>query len=302
MKNKFMFFSSLSERRKKEYIFIVCILLPTLSLFFLLRIYPMIQSFILSFRKYDILSPTRPFVGFTNYKRLFSSDRSFCISLKNTLLFAGITVPANLLIGLFLALLLRSRKKKSPFFEALFFVPYMVPVVPIAIVWQWMYNPNGILNAVLTFVGLRPMEWMTGPMALFSIMFLFIWQMNGYLMIVFLVGLRGIPNIYHEAASIDGANQWQAFWRVTLPLLKPIILYGTVIATVWAFTIFSQVYVMTQGSDVAPGGSVKVLALDIYQKGFNYFKMGLASAEAVILFIVIMFITIAQLKLGKQSY
>ncbi len=260
----------------------------------------MVQTIIISLFKYDPIKAHKPFKGLGNYIKLFSEDEQFQSSIINTILFALITVPANMLIGLALALLLQSHKKKSSFFESLFFIPYIAPIVPMAIVWQWMYSPDGVINHLVMALGAGKVAWMSLDMALFSIMIMFIWQMNGYLMLIFLVGLRGIPTMYYESASIDGANWWVKFRKITMPLLKPITSYGLIIATLWAFMVFSQVFVMTQGSDVAPGAAVNVLVLDIYQKGFTYRKMGLASAEAVLLLLIILTITLLQLRLGRE--
>jgi multiple sugar transport system permease protein len=291
----------MSAVRKKQMLFVASVLVPVVTIFFVVRIYPMLQTLIISLFKYDPIRPVKPFRGLGNYVQLFSRDEQFQQSIRNTLLFAGITVPANMLIGLGLALVLQRRFRGSSFFESLFFIPYIAPIVPMAIVWQWMYAADGVFNQLILALGGAKMAWMSLQTALYSIMILFIWQMNGYLMLIFLVGLRGIPDMYYEAASIDGASWWAQFTRVTLPLLRPITLYGLIVSTLWAFMVFSQVFVMTQGSDVAPGAAVKVLVLDIYQKGFTYRKMGLASAEAVMLLLIILAITLAQLRLGKTK-
>ena len=287
---------------RKQYLFIASILVPVIAVFLIMRVFPMIQTIIMSFLNYELVKKAKPFVGLKHYIKLFTSDRQFAKAIKSTLLFTLVTVPANLLMGLGLALLLQSRTKRSAFFESLFFIPYIAPLVPMAIVWQWLYTPQGVLNDLLKIIGLSPVGWMNAEMAIFSIMIMFVWQMNGYIMIIFLVGLRGIPHIYYDAARIDGANWWQQFTRVTMPLLTPITLYGVVMASLWAFLVFSQVYVMTQGSDVAPGGDIRVLVIDIYEKGFRYHKMGFASAEAVVLLFIILVITLIQLRLIRKRF
>ncbi|HUV08103.1 MAG TPA: sugar ABC transporter permease, partial [Spirochaetia bacterium] len=287
---------------RKQYLFIASILVPIVSIFLIMRVFPMLQTIFMSFLNYELVKKVRPFVGLKHYIKLFTQDRQFEKAITSTLLFTLITVPANLIMGLGLALLLQSRTRRSAFLESLFFIPYIAPLVPMAIVWQWLYTPQGVLNDFLKMMGLSPVGWMNADMAIFSIMIMFVWQMNGYIMIIFLVGLRGIPDIYYDAAKIDGANWWHQFSKVTMPLLTPITLYGVVMASLWAFLVFSQVYVMTQGSDVAPGGDIRVLVIDIYEKGFRYYKMGYASAEAVILLFIILAITLIQLKLIRRQF
>jgi multiple sugar transport system permease protein len=291
----------MSRLRRKQALFIASVLVPVLTLFFIVRVYPMLQTVVISLFRYDPIKPVKPFIALENYLTLFREDIQFGESIRNTFLFTLITVPANLLIGLGLALLLQNRDPLSPAFESLFFIPYIAPIVPMAIVWQWMYAPNGVLNQIITALGGAKVTWLGLENTLYSVMLMFVWQMNGYLMLIFLVGLRGIPSMYYEAASIDGANWWHRFVRITLPLLRPITLYGAVIATLWAFMVFSQVFVLTQGSDWAPGAAINVLVLDIYNKAFSYRRMGLASAEAVLLLIMIMIITMFQLRLGKSK-
>jgi multiple sugar transport system permease protein len=290
----------MTQMRRTQAFFIASVLVPVLTLFFIVRIYPMLQTVIISFFKYDPIRPVKPFVGLGNYIRLFMEDEQFKLSIRNSLLFVIITVPGNILIGLLLALVLQHRVKGSSFFESLFFVPYMAPIVPMAIIWQWMYAADGVFNQILMALGGSRVAWMSLDLALPSIMLMFVWQLNGYMMLILLVGLRGIPVMYYEAAAIDGASWGAQFTRITLPLLRPITLYCLIIGTLQAFMVFSQVFVMTQGSDVAPGAAVHVLVLDIYQKGFTYRKMGLASAEAVILLVIILTVTVLQLRFGRS--
>lgn len=291
---------SVGKSQRKRYLFIASLLLPVFAIFIVVRIWPITETFRLSFHHYDMLRHTETYIGLRNYSRLFASN-DFILSLKNTVLFAAVTVPVNIFFALGLAMLLQSRKRKIPILEAIYFLPYMVPLVPASIVWKWIYSPNGLLNRFLETIGLSHVAWLTGSMALFSIMILFVWRMNGYLMIIFLVGLRSIPSIYHDAAAVDGSNWWQQTRFVTLPILRPILLYASIMATVWAFMIFSPVYVMSQGSDFATGGSVKVLSLDIYMRAFSYMRMDMACTEAVILFMIILFFTAINLRVSRQK-
>ena len=174
-------------------------------------------------------------------------------------------------------------------------------MVPMAIAWKWIYDYNyGILNYGSSFVGIPAVPWLTDPdIALWALVIMGVWKIIGYNLILFLVGIRNIPGDYLEAASLDGASPWQRFWHVTLPLLKPILLYVLVTSTINAFNVFTQVYVMTLGSQAAPGQAVRVLVFDIYQNGFQYFRMGYASAEAVMLTMIVLGFTLIQFRLVR---
>jgi len=290
----------LGQWQQKRNVFVASIIIPLLILFILIRIWPIINSVILSLFKYNMLTGSKTFVGLNNFKKLFM-DREFIKSFKNTMLFVVITVPVNMILGLGVASLLESKKMKLPVLEIIYFLPYMIPIVPASIIWKWIYSPRGLLNALFNLVGFSSVGWLSADWALYSIMVLFVWRMNGYLIIIFLVGLRSVPSEYGEAAMIDGANMWQKFRYVTLPILKPVILYASVMVYVWAFMIFSEVFIMSQGSDVAPGGSVTVLSLDLYKRAFTYLKFDMACTEAVVMLSIILIFTFFNLKMYKKD-
>jgi multiple sugar transport system permease protein len=180
----------------------------------------------------------------------------------------------------------------------MYFLPVITPMVPMAIAWKWIFDARyGILNYALSWVGVQPIGWLTSPdVAMWAIIIMSVWKVLGYNMVLLLVGLKSIPVVYYEAASIDGAAGWAVFRRITLPLLKPILLFVIVISTINAYNVFTQVYVMTQGSQAAPGAPLRVLVFDIYQNGFQFFKMGYASAEAVVLTLIVLALTLVQLR------
>ena len=206
-------------------------------------------------------------------------------------------------LALPLALLLAGKGRLAAFYQTVYFLPVITPMVPMAIAWKWIYDYNyGILNYLLSLVGIAPIAWLTDPaIALWALIIMGIWKVLGYNLILFLVGLRNIPAVYLEAASLDGASPWQRFRHVTLPLLKPILLYVLVTATINAFNVFTQVYVMTLGSQAAPGQAVRVLVFDIYQNAFQYFHMGYASAEAVTLTLIVLGFTLVQFSLVREQ-
>jgi len=212
-------------------------------------------------------------------------------------------VVLSTLIALPLAVFLARKSRLSAFYQTVYFLPVITPMVPMAIAWKWIYDYNyGLLNYALSFVGLGPVAWLTDPdIALWALIIMSVWKVLGYNLILFLVGIRNIPASYIEAASLDGADAWQKFRHITFPLLKPILLYVLVTATINAFNVFTQVYVMTLGSQAAPGQAVRVLVFDIYQNAFQYFRMGYASAEAVALTFIVLGFTLIQFRFARSQ-
>ena len=208
------------------------------------------------------------------------------------------TVLLSTAIALPFAVLLARRGRASAVYQTIYFLPVITPMVPMAIAWKWIYDYNyGILNYMLSLVGIPPVAWLTDAhIALWALIIMGVWKVLGYSLVIFLVGIRNIPATYLEAASLDGATEVQKFWRVTLPLLRPILLYVLVTATINSYNVFTQVYVMTLGSQAAPGQAVRVLVYDIYQNAFQYFRMGYASAEAVTLTFIVLGLTLIQFR------
>jgi len=277
-------------------------LAPVLALFAYVRVYPIAWSVVLSFYRWNLIRPQKPFIGFTNYLNLLADD-NFLLALKNTAIYSLATVGLSTVLALPLAVFLARKSRLSAFYQTVYFLPVITPMVPMAIAWKWIYDYNyGILNYALSLFGIGAVPWLTDPrIALWALIIMGVWKVLGYNLILFLVGIRNIPESYMEAASLDGASAWQRFWRVTLPLLKPILLYVLVTATINSFNVFTQVYVMTLGSQAAPGQAVRVLVFDIYQNGFQYLKMGYASAEAVILTLIVLGFTLIQFRFARAQ-
>jgi multiple sugar transport system permease protein len=278
-------------------LFCYTVLAPVLALFAYVRVYPIAWGAVLSFYRWNLIYPRKPFIGFGNYIALFS-DENFLLALKNTAVYSIATVGLSTLLALPLAVFVARKGRLSVFYQAVYFLPVITPMVPMAIAWKWIYDYNyGVLNYALSFVGIPAVPWLTDPhIALWALVVMGVWKMLGYNMILFLVGIRNIPESIMEAASLDGVSAWQRFRHVTLPLLKPILLYVVVTATINAFNVFTQVYVMTLGSQAAPGQAVRVLVFDIYQNGFQYLHMGYASAEAMILTLFVLGFTVIQFR------
>jgi len=297
-----------SERRRlrvnrltlAKYRFCYLGLLPVFVIYWVLRLEPIGRTFWLSFHEWHLIRPLKPWVGLDNYKELLQ-DQNFLLALRNTTLFAVFVVGFSVVLGLALAVLLAGRLRFTAAYQAIYFLPVITPMVPMAIAWKWIFDARvGILNYGLSWLGIAPIGWLTSPdVALWSIIIMSVWKVLGYNMVLLLVGLKNIPAAYYEAAAIDGAAGWRMFRRITLPLLKPILLFVIVISTINAYNVFTQVYVMTQGSQAAPGAPLRVLVYDIYQNGFQFFKMGYASAEAVVLTLIVLVLTLLQLRVMR---
>jgi multiple sugar transport system permease protein len=289
-------------RRWRIPLFCYVALLPVLALFFYVRIVPIGFGFLLSFYRWNLVSPRKPFVGWANYQGLLG-DENFQLALKNTTIYSFSTVLLSTAIALPLAVFLARKSRLSAFYQTVYFLPVITPLVPMSIAWKWIYDYNyGILNYGLSLLGLPSVPWLTDPdIALWALVIMGIWKVLGYNLVLFMVGLRNIPAEYLEAAALDGATAWQRFWRVTLPLLKPILLYVLVTATINAYNVFTQVYVMTLGSQSAPGQAVRMLVFDIYANGFQFFRMGYASAEAVTLTLIVLGLTFIQFVMVRDK-
>ncbi len=288
--------------QRRLYIFCYAALAPVLVLFAYIRLIPIARTMILSFYNWNLASAQKPFIGLANYARL-AADENFLLALQNTTLYSVSTVVFSTLLALPLAVFLAGRSRLAPIYQTIYFLPVITPMVPMAVAWKWIYDANyGILNYGLSFFRVPAVGWLVNPqIALWALIIMSVWKVLGYNLILFLVGIRNIPAMYFESSSLDGASGWQQFRFVTLPLLKPIILYVLVTATINAYNVFTQVYVMTLGSQAAPGRAVRVLIYDIYENGFRYFRMGYASSEAVILTLIVLGLTLIQFTLIREE-
>ena len=289
-----------SELGKRTFAYLA--LLPVLVLYLVLRIIPIAQNFVYSFYSSTIVNPRANFVGFDNYIELFN-DRLFLISLRNTTFFAFFVTVLSVIFALVLAVLLADRVRFGGLYEAAFFLPVITPMVPVAVVWKWIYDPTyGLLNYVLSWFGIEPIGWLVYPeTAMWAIIIMSVWKVIGYNMIIFLVGIRDIPGTYYEAAKIDGSGAWKLFRHITLPLLRPILLFVMVISTINAYNVFTQVFIMTAGPQGAPGNAVRTLVFDIYENAFRYFKTGYAASEAMMLFLIVLILTLIQFGLVRSE-
>ena len=293
----------INSATRKKYLFVYLSLLPILFIYSVLRVVPILENFLYSLYYSGIGKPMKEFAGLRNYLDLFQ-DELFHISLRNTTFFAIFVTLFSVLIAISVALKLSDILRFGGLLETLYFLPVITPMVPVAVVWKWIYDPTyGLLNYILSWFGIDPVAWLVYPdTAMIAIIIMSVWKLIGYNMIIFLVGIRDIPLSYIEAAEIDGASKFQVFKYITMPLLRPIMLFVVVISTINSYNVFTQVFIMTAGPQGAPGNAVRTLVFDIYENAFRYFKTGYAASEAVILFLIILLLTFIQFGvLGREK-
>lgn len=271
---------------------------PWLLTFALFGIYPLLFSLLVSLADYNPLRGGMTWVGFANYTRALS-DPLFWQSLKVTLYFVAGTIPLTTTIALALALLLNRPLRGRGFFRASFFLPTVVSLVVVSLIFKQVYSPFGLLNAFLRVLGLEGHPWLQDPLtALPAVMLMDVWAAVGYYMVIYLAGLQTIPAELYEAAALDGGDGWRRHRHITLPLLLPTTLFVVVINTIRSLQVFIEVFVMTQGG---PLDSTRTTVFYLYEQGFRYFDMGYASAIAYLLFVIVMLASLAQSRLFKSK-
>jgi len=258
--------------------------------------YPIVASMIFSFSSYNgISSPV--WIGLQNFRDLFN-DEIFLKSIYNTLFLAIIGIPITQFLSIITAVLLNMEIKGQSIFRTLFFLPSIVPAVASALLWKWILNPEfGPVNLLLENLGIRGPGWLTDPLwSKPSLIILSCWGIGGA-MIIYLAGLQNIPKNLYEAAEIDGASKIKSFFKITLPMLKPVIIFNLVMGIISSFQVFTNVFIMTNGG---PETSTEVYALQIYKNAFQYYKMGYASAMSWILLLITAFSVFLVFKFFKN--
>ena len=267
---------------KAGYLFLA----PWLVGLFVITIGPLIASLYLSFTEYSLIEPPS-WIGLENYTRMFD-DARLHNSLKVTFIYVFVGVPLQLILALAIALLLDKGMRALPLYRSIFYLPSMLGAsVAIAVLWTQMFGTDGLVNQVLRLMGFDATTgWISDPRyALSTIILLHVWTF-GSPMVIFLAGLRQIPTMYYEAASVDGASRWRRFTRITLPLLSPIIFFNLVLQIIGAFQSFTQAFVVSNGTG-GPSDSTMFYTLYLYQRGFGEFEMGYAAAMAWLLVLII---------------
>jgi multiple sugar transport system permease protein len=249
---------------------------------------PILASLYLSFNSWDLFGPPQ-WNGLGNYSRLLSDDL-FIKALRNTLFYTVFAVPIGTGLALSVALVLNRGFKGTTFFRTVYFLPSVCSEVAIAVVWVWLYMPEiGLFDIGLRALGIHSPHWLSSSKwAMPSVIIMAIWGGLGYNMVIFLAGLQSIAQEYYEAAMIDGANRWQSFWSVTMPLLSPITFFVIIMYVIGALQVFASVYIMTSGG---PNNATLTIAYYLFRNGFEWFKMGYASALAYVLFFMILMLT-----------
>jgi multiple sugar transport system permease protein len=281
---------------------------PWLIGFLTLSVYPLLSSFLYSLADYSVLSPA-VFVGFDNYRNL-AADSVFWKALYNTAFFAAFAIPLGLLVSLSLALLLNYDIPGKGIFRVIFFLPSLVPMVCLAVLWQWMLNGElGLINnALRPLLGginhlfgtsFAPPNWLADARyAKWGIIFTGLWGV-GQAVVIYLAGLQDVPRHLYESAEIDGANFWRKTIHITLPVISPVIYFNTIMGLIGSFQVFAVPYVMTGGGD-GPERSLLFVATYLYQNAFDYWNMGYACAIGMILFLLILALTYLATKLSER--
>lgn len=279
------------DRKKTREIYLYLFILPGILGFIFFWLIPIVYTFVLSLHKTNGLVNT--FVGLQNFQKLFV-DSQYWKSLYNTLYMVVLGVPFNMAAALVLAMLLNTKIKTVGIFRTIFYIPTILPGVATAISMYYIFNLKyGLLNRVLGILGIGGVDWLSDPgIVKFSFILIGTWGV-GQTMVIFLMGLQGIPETYYEAAFVDGANSLQQFRSITLPMLTPTILYNLILQAIAQIQIFTPAYVITNGG---PDEATYFYVYKLYRDGFQYGKFGYASAEAVILFLVSLFLTYLVMK------
>lgn len=270
-------------------------ILPSVIGFGILTLIPILFSMLMSFTDWNFLAGVKGFhfVGLSNFSKMWE-DRWFVDSLRNNLVYAGVTVPITMALSLLAAIgLNKGAFLKTPI-RLMIFMPYISSVVAVSIVWGVLYNPSvGPINSFLSGIGIEdPPKWLASSVwALPALMIMSIWSHIGYNMVIYLAGLQNIPKDLYESATIDGAGSTASFFHITLPMLSPTTFFVLITSIIQSFQVFAAIFIMTQGG---PGTSTSVLTFYIYQAGFSFYNMGYASAMAWTLFLIILVITALQ--------
>lgn len=262
---------------------------PAVILFVVFVVIPIIASFFLSFTRYDVLHPP-VWVGVDNFRALISQDPRFWKAFRNTVLYVIGVVPIGISLGVLLAAVLEELTRGKQALKVLYFIPTVTSVVAVAIIWKWLFAGEkfGLINYLLIMLNLEPVDWLLSPRWILpAIMIMSVWAGLGYNLVFFSAGISTIPQTLYEAAKVDGAGWWGRFWHVTLPMLRPTLIFVVVMSIITSFQVFDQVYIMTGGTGEGVGGvldSALTLVAYLYEQGFQRFHMGYASAIAYLIF------------------
>jgi ABC-type sugar transport system permease subunit len=285
-------------------------------------LFPMAWALLLSFFDYAPsqsgggflgLGGDNAFIGLGNFRNMLGDSleaQKFRISLKTTLMFAFLVLPLNLAITIPLAVAIEAvRGRVKTFFRFIYFLPTLTSSVGVALIWRYIYHPQrGLFNMILKAVGIPAQIWLSNPraiylgvpLALWAVIITYLWQDMGYNLVIFIAALQGIPHDFKEAAVVDGANVWQIFWKITVPLLRPTLLFICVMTMLSSFQVFDIIQIMTENG--RPQDQARVMVLDIYLNAFRFHNMGWAGAESIVLFLIVLVVTLVQMRLLRTRW
>ncbi len=291
---------SLSRKSRYEAAQCYAFIAPWVIGFLIFTAYPFFASLYYGFTDYHVTAPAK-WVGLDNYRYMFTGDAIFWRSLWNTIYYVGLSVPLRVALGLMLAMLLNQKIPAMSVFRTLYYLPAITPGVAASILWIWLLKGDwGLINTALRAIGIRGPAWLADPVwAKPSLILMSLWGVGGA-MVIYLAGLQGIPKELYEASEIDGANAWSSFWNVTVPMLSPVIFFDFIMNIIGSFQVFTQAYIMTKGG---PANATRFYMLRLYERAFSAFNMGLASAMAWFLFLVMLVFALIQFRyIGSRVY
>ena len=286
-------------RKKRENLTGILFIIPAMLPLLVFWILPVIFSGGLSFTNWDMMSEDIKFMGFKNYTSLLR-DPNFGRVLKNTLVFAvGSTIP-TIFLGMMIALVMDGASKGAGLYRTIIFAPYITPMVAISVAWSWIFEPRvGILNFVMRLVSLPESQWLqSSKTAMISVLIVTTWKSLGWTMIFYMEAIRKVPKSLLESASMDGANGFWRFIKITLPMISPTTFFLVIMSTISSLQAYDQIQVLTQGG---PAGATRTLLYYYYQEAFQNFNTGKASAVAVILVIITVILSLAETRISKKT-
>jgi ABC-type sugar transport system permease subunit len=310
-----------SRHNRAKSLFVAGAIIPLTLYMLFWTLFPMLWAVTLAFFDYNPardgsgilgLGGENPFVGLDHFRVMFSDSleaQNFRISLKNTLIFSFVVLPLNLMITIPLALAIESIDTHlKTAYRFVYFLPTVTASVGVALVWGYLYHPQqGLINMIIKALGGSTVIWLTDPrsfflgvpVALWAVIFTYLWWDMGYNVVIFIAALQGIPREFKEAAQVDGATGWQMFWRIILPLLRPTLLFVCVLTMISSFQVFDIIQIMTSGG---PQDLTRVMVLDIYLNAFRFGNMGWAGASSLVLFALILIVTLIQTRLLRSQW
>lgn len=288
----------MKKRQLSGYVYI----LPACIIIAVFTVYPLIKAFAMSFyTDYDFFTNTVNAYGPDNYIYL-AGDRVFHKALANTITYVLFVVPASILLSLFIAVVLNGKIKFKKTFQTIFFLPYVTSVIAVGIVWSWIFHSKyGLLNYLLSLFGIGPAGWLNDPKtAMWALIIFSIWKSLAFNIVIFLAGLQNIQPQYYQAARVDAASKWRVFIKITVPLLSPMIVYAAIMELISSFKVYNEVYALF-GGKAGPADSAITVVYYIYDKFYGNWDFGVASAAAVVLFLMIFGVTLLQLFISKKK-